>query len=154
MSFCAGPDRVVVLGLELESLDRFKAKPLDTFIPILAGEIDATIGINLFSARSRSDAVRMVMPIVAYGAQMHWKPVVNAFCIIQRMPMLAIGLTLANLRHLHANPLSAYLAIEPRKEVPFTVRIFSGHSAEDMKTFIKDAGFTLPLSQLTSSERH
>lgn len=147
-----GRDQLVLLGLEIESLDRFLAKPLDTFIAVQPGEIQTPIGIILFSARHRQEAINMVASTAMLNSRVHVAPVVNAVCLIQNRPTLTLGFTFKDLRHLRDNPLSANVSVTPRDDVPFTMRVFSGPDLPSMQGMLKEAGLKFPFWWQTQHE--
>ena len=66
-----GPDgrKLLIIGLSFDNLDKFRAKPGDTFIKIDGREINLPIDVLIFSGATEADCAHFI-PIRA-GTKVH-----------------------------------------------------------------------------------
>lgn len=67
-------EKVLYLGLSYGNLDRFRAKPLDTFIRIDAKELGLSHDVLIFSGKTEADCVELLASGFGPGTEVTISP--------------------------------------------------------------------------------
>jgi hypothetical protein len=61
----------LIIGLSFGNLDRFRAKPLDTFVPIDGREMGLPFDVMIFSGETEADMVDLISQRFTPDAKVH-----------------------------------------------------------------------------------